>query len=89
GKNATAGEAAAGTAPLPPEIESAFSQARNGRVKRLEETLNLGLPVDSTDEWGNTLLAVACQQCHRSLAEMLLRRGADPNRQNYKGNAPL
>ena len=50
-----------------PELDTAFSQARNGRLKRLEETLNLGLPIDADDEKGNTLLLVAAQNCNRKM----------------------
>lgn len=34
---------------------------RNGRLKRLEESLEQGFPVDTEDERGNTALLVACQ----------------------------
>ncbi|CAM9381825.1 unnamed protein product, partial [Discosporangium mesarthrocarpum] len=45
----------------PPDLETVFSQTRNGRLKRLEESLDLGFAVDQEDEYGNTLLMVACQ----------------------------
>jgi len=37
-----------------PEPEAVFSQVRNGRTKRVEESLNAGFPVDAEDEKGNT-----------------------------------
>lgn len=37
-------------------------QARHGKKRRLEETLNMGFNIESEDEMGNTLLLVAVQQ---------------------------
>lgn len=39
-----------------------MSQARHGKKKRLEETLNKGFKLETEDEHGNTLLIVAVQQ---------------------------
>ena len=72
-----------------PDLDTVFSQARNGRIKRLEDSLNAEFPLDSEDEKGNTLLLVACQQCNHKMAEMLLARGANINHQNAHGNSPL
>ena len=72
-----------------PDIDTVFSQARNGRIKRLEDSLNAEFPLDSEDEKGNTLLLVSCQQCNHKMAEMLLARGANINHQNAHGNSPL
>lgn len=66
-----------------------FSQARNGRIKRVEESLNMGFPIDAEDEKGNTLLLVACQNSNKRLVEMLLVRGAAINHQNAQGNTAL
>ena len=73
----------------PPDVPTVFSQARNGRIKRVEESLNLGFPVDGEDEKGNTLLLVACQNNNRRLVELLLVRGANINHQNAQGNTAL
>lgn len=72
-----------------PDLDTVFSQARNGRVKRVEESLNLSFPVDSEDERGNTLLLVAAQNSNKKLVEMLLVRGANINHQNAQGNTAL
>jgi ankyrin repeat protein len=66
-----------------------FSQARNGRIKRVEESLNMGFSLEAEDEKGNTLLLVACQNSNRRLVEMLLVRGANINHQNAQGNTAL
>jgi SAM domain (Sterile alpha motif) len=47
------------------DLDTAFSQCRNGRTKRMEESLNTGFPIDAEDEKGDTLLLVACQNSHR------------------------
>lgn len=72
-----------------PSLDTVFSQARNGRVKRVEESLNLGFPIDGEDEKGNTLLLVAAQNSNRRMVEMLLLRGANINHQNAQGNTAL
>ena len=72
-----------------PALDTVFSQARNGRIKRVEESLNLGFKIDSEDEKGNTLLLVACQNSNKKLVEMLLLRGANVNHQASNGNTAL
>ena len=72
-----------------PDLDTVFSQARNGRIKRLEESLNAEFPIDAEDEHGNTLLLLSCQNVNRKLVEMLLSRGANINHQNAQGNSPL
>ena len=72
-----------------PDLETVFSQARHGRIKRLEESLNLGFPVDSEDSKGNTLLIVAAQNLNKRMMEILLARGANVNHQNAQGNTAL
>lgn len=72
-----------------PTLDTVFSQARNGRIKRVEESLNMGFPIDAEDEKGNTLLLVAAQNSNKRLCEMLLVRGAQINHQNAQGNTAL
>ena len=62
---------------------------RNGRFKRLSEALDLGFPVDTADQYGNTLLLLASQQTNQRIVEMLLDRRANINHQNNLGNTPL
>lgn len=71
------------------DTDVVFSQCRNNRLKRLEESLNNGFPIDKQDEKGNTLLLVAAQNCNQKMCEMLLRRRADVNHQNVNGNTAL
>ena len=72
-----------------PSTDVVFSQARNGRLKRLEESLNMGFPVDKEDEKGNTLLSLASQNLNQKLCEILISRNADINHRNAQGNTPL
>ncbi|EKX52459.1 hypothetical protein GUITHDRAFT_47785, partial [Guillardia theta CCMP2712] len=48
-----------------------------------------GCPVDLKDDFGNTLLNIAAQNGHKNIIKALLRRGANINTQNHKGNTPL
>ncbi len=45
----------------PLDVKTVFSQARNGRMKRLSESLAEGFDVNAVDEFGNTLLLIAAQ----------------------------
>jgi len=71
------------------DIEELFSYARHGRCEEIERKLDEGLPVDVRDEYGNTMLITACQNGNKRVAKAVLRRGADINSRNYKGNTPL
>lgn len=48
-----------------------------------------GVPVDVRDNFGNTILIVACQNGHKRALKAALRRGADPNAVNARGNTAL
>jgi hypothetical protein len=71
------------------DLEEIFSFARHGRCEEIEKLLDQGLPVDTRDEYGNTLLIIACQNGNKRVAKAVLRRGANINARNYKGNTPL
>eukprot|EP00752_Nemacystus_decipiens_P018599 g16677.t1 len=72
-----------------PDVDTAFSQARHGKKKRLEETLNTGFDINAEDAMGNTLLLVAVQQLQMPVVEFLVQRGANVNHGNGIGNTPL
>merc|ERR1711871_1422994 len=81
---------ARGSAPGgPPDTEVVFSQCRNNRFKRLEESLNANFDINAENEEGNTLLLVACQNANRRMAELLIHRRAAINHQNAHGNTAL
>jgi hypothetical protein len=45
--------------------------------------------IDHRDEYGNTLLLVACQYRCEAIVRILLNKGADPNASNTSGARPL
>lgn len=70
-------------------VEDIFSLARHGKISEVEDLLNRAVPVNVRDRHGNTILSVACQNGLKKMAKLALRRGADINARNYKGNTPL
>ncbi|KAF1778577.1 Alpha/Beta hydrolase fold [Phytophthora cactorum] len=71
------------------DVDTVFSQARNGRMKRLVESLDAGFPIDNEDDKGNTLLLLACQNVNQKMVELLVARRANVNHRNAQGNTPL
>ena len=69
--------------------KTAFKKVRNNKVEEVRALLDDGVPVDIMDGSGNTLLAVACQNGHKRLSRVMLKRGADINSQNKRGQTPL
>lgn len=66
-----------------------FDHARQGRSRELGGYLDAGVPVNSTDVEGNTLLMLAAYHGHPATVRALLDRGADPDRVNARGQTPL
>ena len=71
------------------DVDDIFSYARHGRVDEIERLLDKGIPVDVRDAYGNTLLTIACQNGNKRVAKCVLRRAANINSRNNKGNTPL
>jgi ankyrin repeat protein len=71
------------------DVEDIFSYARHERCGDIERLLDRGIPINVRDEYGNTLLTIACQNGSKRVAKIVLRRGADINARNYRGNTPL
>ena len=71
------------------DVEDLFSYCRHGRIVEIERHLDKGIPIDVRDTYGNTLLIIACQNGNKRVAKLLLRRGANINGRNHKGNTPL
>eukprot|EP00294_Goniomonas_avonlea_P012050 CAMPEP_0114543756 /NCGR_PEP_ID=MMETSP0114-20121206/2524_1 /TAXON_ID=31324 /ORGANISM="Goniomonas sp, Strain m" /LENGTH=199 /DNA_ID=CAMNT_0001728113 /DNA_START=82 /DNA_END=678 /DNA_ORIENTATION=+ len=74
---------------MPEEFLSIFSKARHNHYKEVALMFDQGAPIDGRDQFGNTVLHLACQNGHKRLAKACLRREADTNAPNYKGNTPL
>ena len=76
---------------LPPETlafaQRIFDAARSGDDKLVLSAVDAGLPVNLTNEKGNTLLMLAAYAGQTTLAQGLLDRGADPNRLNDLGQS--
>eukprot|EP00505_MAST-04D_sp_SCG-Rhode-Island_P002190 Stramenopile-MAST_4_protein_2190 len=74
------------------QIRLVFSYARHNRKADLEGFLDANpdtFHIDDTDSHGNSLLCVACQNGHKTIAKVTLRRGSNINFQNKRGNTPL
>ncbi|GMF40157.1 unnamed protein product [Phytophthora fragariaefolia] len=70
-----------GAAP-PADDYDLFSAARHNRYESVVYMLDQGVPVNSRDAFGNTLLSIACQNGLKRVAKLALRRGANINSQN-------
>ncbi len=58
---------------MPKQYDAArvFSKVRHNRFEEVQRLLDDGLPVDATDDNGNAMLHIACQNGHRRLAKVL------------------
>mmetsp|Transcript_19989 Transcript_19989/g.24240 ORF Transcript_19989/g.24240 Transcript_19989/m.24240 type:complete len:139 (-) Transcript_19989:190-606(-) len=72
-----------------PEVETVFSQIRNGRYNRVEKALDLGYEANDTDSHGNSALIIAAQNLNKRICDLLLNRGANINHQNSQGNTAM
>ncbi|GBG32729.1 Methylenetetrahydrofolate reductase 1 [Hondaea fermentalgiana] len=71
------------------EVPNIFSLTRHNRYDDVEALFDAGIAVDTRDALGNTVLCIACQNGLKRIAKLALRRGANINAQNYRGNSPL
>ena len=71
------------------DVEDIFRFARHGRCEEMEKLLEFGIPIDIRDSNGSTLLITACQNGNKKIVKSLLRRGANINIRNFKGNSAL
>ncbi|WP_280236892.1 ankyrin repeat domain-containing protein [Nocardia cyriacigeorgica] len=82
-----------GNAAIDPELlelaTAVFEFARGGAAEQLAAYLDAGVPVNLTNDRGDTLLMLAAYHGHRETVAVLLARGADPNRANDHGQTPL
>jgi ankyrin repeat protein len=84
-----------GAAPGGPDEETLafahrmFDLAREGRTEELAAYVDAGLPVDLTNDKGDTLLILAAYYGHPATVAALLARGADHARSNDRGQTAL
>ncbi|MFI2650024.1 ankyrin repeat domain-containing protein [Micromonospora fulviviridis] len=66
-----------------------FDLARTGTTDELAANVDAGLPVNLTNDKGDTLLILAAYHAHPETVGALLARGADPARTNDRGQTAL
>jgi uncharacterized protein len=66
-----------------------FDLARFGSTEELAAYVDAGVPVDLTNDKGDTLLLLAAYYGHAETVSSLLARGADPARVNDRGQTAL
>jgi len=66
-----------------------FDAAREGNTELLAGNVDAGLPVNLTNDKGDTLLLLAAYYDHPATVSALVSRGADVNRVNDRGQTPL
>jgi uncharacterized protein len=66
-----------------------FDLARDGAAEDISRYVGEGLPVNLTNEKGDTLLLLAAYHNHPETVAALLRHGADPARVNDNGQTAL
>ncbi|AZM63409.1 MULTISPECIES: ankyrin repeat domain-containing protein [unclassified Streptomyces] len=79
-------------APDPEVVELAtkiFDLARRGRTEELVAYVDAGVPVDLTNDRGDSLVMLAAYHGHAGAVRALLERGADADRVNDRGQTPL
>ena len=66
-----------------------FAMARAGDAASLASYVDAGVPVDLTNEKGDTLVMLAAYHGHADAVSVLVERGADVNRLNDRGQSPI
>lgn len=70
-------------------LQSCFDLARDGDASTLAEYVDAGVPVNLTNDAGDTLLILAAYHQHPAAVRALLDRGADHARVNDRGQTAL
>lgn len=66
-----------------------FDHARQGQAQTLDQYLRAGLPVNLTNDQGDTLLMLAAHHGHPETVATLIAHNADLDRLNDHGRSPL
>ncbi|MFF4158039.1 ankyrin repeat domain-containing protein [Streptomyces sp. NPDC001678] len=66
-----------------------FDLARHGDTDTLAAYVDAGVPVNLTNDRGDSLLMLAAYHGHTATVSALLERGADADRPNDRGQTPL
>ncbi|WP_455355030.1 ankyrin repeat domain-containing protein [Streptomyces sp. SYSU K217416] len=78
--------------PDPEVVELAtriFDLARQGDAEALSAYVDAGIPVNLTNDRGDSLVMLAAYHGHAPAVTALLARGADADRANDRGQTPL
>lgn len=75
--------------PTEAAITKAILAAKSSNIAAMEDALAEDIPINTADEFGNSLLILAAQQGSKRMCKFLLRRGANINFQSLAGNTPL
>ncbi|MFD7020360.1 ankyrin repeat domain-containing protein [Streptomyces sp. NPDC059161] len=78
---------------LDPEVvelaSKVFDLARHGDAEALAAYVDAGVPVNLTNDRGDSLVMLAAYHGHAEVVSALLARGADADRANDRGQTPL
>jgi ankyrin repeat protein len=66
-----------------------FDLARDGEAATLAAYVDAGVPVNLTNDAGDTLVMLAAYHGHADAVRVLVARGADVDRLNDRGQSPL
>jgi hypothetical protein len=69
--------------------DQAVLAAKATNIAQMEDALAEDIPINTADDFGNTLLILSAQQGSKRMCKFLLRRGANINIQNLSGNTAL
>jgi len=69
--------------------QKVFDLARHGDTDTVCAYVDAGVPVNLTNDKGDSLVMLAAYHGHADVVRGLLARGADPDRLNDRGQAPL
>jgi hypothetical protein len=75
--------------PVQEAIEKAILAAKTSNLSEMEDALEEDISINTTDQYGNTLLILAAQQGSKRMCKYLLRRGANMNAQSLTGQTAL
>lgn len=70
-------------------VAMAMDLARHGDANQLGEFLDHGLPIDTQDSDGNSLLMLAAYSGQATTVAMLVDRGADVDLRNARDQSPI
>ena len=71
------------------DVRRVTSYIRNNNYRSLEEEIANGMPMETSDDEGNTLLLMAAQSGQKRITKLLLRNDSDINASNYRGDTAL